>query len=240
MAMLSITTIRKALAHRMMVSMAIFIPIGILHALFVGPSVNAMNDLPLLPDALFDWIPHLPLAGYIANIAVYLSIIFYLRSARHTRGLVPYSVALFTMIIFGHSVCVLVNPTLPPLGVSQPYSLSSHASIPSLFSSIPIAVTFAFGLLLPRFRPQFIGLSILVAVSFIASRDHYTVDVIGGFAIGWCCYSAGERWLRGWYGVHSYGDGANDEVQSAPKAPRLVVIPGGLSRQRKSDSTCRL
>ena len=240
MAMLSITTIRKALAHRMMVSMAIFVPISLLYVLFISPSVDAMNDLPSLPDVLFDWIPNLPLAGYVANIAIYLSTIFYLWTARHVRGLVPYSVALFTIVIFGHSVCILVNPTLPPLGIPGPYSLSSHASVPSFFSSIPIAVIFLFGLLLPRFRPQFFGLSILVAVSFIASRDHYTVDVIGGFAIGWCCYSAGERWLRRWYHVHSYGDGANDEVQSAPQAPQLVVINGGLSRQRKSDSIYRL
>lgn len=170
------------------------------NAFVVVPSLLVRTDLPLLPDALFDVIPHVPAVGVWTDALVYGVIVFYtLATWRHQRSLFAYAYFLGSFMALARSACIVLNPSMPPLGLADELTLAFHATEPGMFFSGHAACSFMVYLLYPGRQKWLLAISLLASFGLIMSRSHYSIDVVGGYAICYCIYRAAELYARPWF-----------------------------------------
>ena len=138
-------------------------------------------------------------AGHAADALVFGLLISLALETREEKERWPYVIFLFSSLILLRSICVCLNPLMPPLGLSQSLTYATHASEPGMFFSGHVAMAFLVFLLTRTHRRLKLVLTFFVALGLLLSRAHYSIDIVGGYAIAWCCYSGCRCWFRKWF-----------------------------------------
>ena len=166
------------------------------HGMYVLPTLWSMTNLPLLPDFFFDVIPFSSTAGHVAD-AVWVSLLVYFFVAnRDDAELLKYFVVVAGILMFVRSLCVLLNPVMPPLGMTGRPTFVLHEFAPGMFFSGHVANSLLIYLMTPIRRTWMLFTSLVIAMGLVAARAHYSIDIVGGYAIGWGVYCFCERYLR--------------------------------------------
>lgn len=166
------------------------------HGMYVLPTLWSMTNLPLLPDFFFDVIPFSSTAGHVAD-AVWVSLlVYFFVTNRDDAELLKYFVVAAGILMFVRSLCVLLNPVMPPLGMTGWPTFVLHEFAPGMFFSGHVANSLLIYLVTPIKRTWMLLASLVIALGLVAARAHYSIDIVGGYAIGWGVYCFCERYLR--------------------------------------------
>ena len=166
------------------------------HFFVALPYIRNMSDLPLVPDMMHSILPFSPSAGFMADFLVLLSLVMLMIEWWFDKDKWAYGIFVFTFIILIRSICVCLNPLMPPLGVTDFLTYASHASEPGMFFSGHVAFAFIAFLMSHYFRRFKLLLILAVAAGLLLSRAHYSIDIVGGLAIAWACYCFCERYVK--------------------------------------------
>jgi hypothetical protein len=166
------------------------------HGFYVLPTLWAMDNLQQLPDILFDTLPFIPMLGYVADYLWIAMLCYFFFINRNDHNLLIYFTITAGVIMFTRSLCVLVNPTMPPLGMTNQITFTIHEFAPGMFFSGHVANSLLVYLMMPVRKTWMLCMSMIIATLLVISHAHYTVDIIGGYAIGWSLYCFCEKYLK--------------------------------------------
>jgi membrane-associated phospholipid phosphatase len=85
---------------------------------------------------------------------------------------------------------------MPPLGMTNQITFTIHEFAPGMFFSGHVANSLLVYLMMPVRKTWMLCMSMIIATLLVISHAHYTVDIIGGYAIGWSLYCFCEKYLK--------------------------------------------
>ncbi len=152
---------------------------------------------PAAPDLLYGWLPHTPAASYVTLAAMSaMLVLFLVRTLRSSPGRLPeYLTVLALMYLLRAPMLVLT-----PLAAARDGSvLAFPLFVNGLFPSGHTALAFMLARLTdakksPGLHAVQVALLGVVIVTMLLSRDHYSIDIIGGLLLG---YFVSHEWSTG-------------------------------------------
>jgi len=213
--------------------------IGLVILLFVAdaPLLGMMKRMPDWFTGFFQWLTHFADSGYLLVNSAIIGLIAYIISMRAfwrtsramARFVAEASLFFFTSIAMSG---ILINLIKLAVGRTRPKAMMNDAlfsfdppgtsyvlqSFPSGHANTAIAMTFALGLLVPRFRAPLLMLGCLIGYSRVAIGAHYLSDIFAGGLIAIFT----TLWLARIFARHEL------VFQPRPGAPfGLTHTPGG-------------
>ena len=187
------------MTRKLIASICYLLAVCIFYMLVILPYIRGMWNLPLVPDLTHSLLPHVAWAGYVSDGLVYFLLFSLILEIRGDKNRWAYVIFLYSTLILTRSICVCLNPLMPPLGISTSLSYATHVSEPGMFFSGHVALSFIVFLLSQSYRQFKLCITTLVAFGLLLSRAHYSIDIVGGFSIAWCVHSACRHWAREWF-----------------------------------------
>jgi len=166
--------------------------------------VDGLKNVVPVGDLLLDWIPAIDLRiVYVYGIfAALLFLFFYLLVVR--PDMIPFAMKFYAAVFLVRSVFICMTHLGPPEGffittiVSDysywPFSHMMHSN--DLFFSGHVAYPFLGALLFSKVRWifwMFLGISMLMAVTVLAMRIHYSIDVFAAYFIVYGIYAVVKK-----------------------------------------------
>lgn len=163
-------------------------------------------DRPIPPDLFFTYVPYLGWTQYASDIANVFSVAIlavYIFSGRFR--LIPMVLMTFGLAEVMRGLIILLNPLGSPLGPEMRYGVTNFVAI-TQYGQFPsghtMVVVLSYFLVDWRSAPSLKALmlfSVVVEmVALIASRGHYSIDIVGGFLIAYVAFhevKKREQWL---------------------------------------------
>lgn len=156
--------------------------------------VDSLPSTPIAPDLIFQIIPFAYIYSVIAEVALLLSsaiFIFYLtkNSKWHELPLYLIMAAIFNIL---RAAIIPLNPFQNPYPLETFGILNWIIPQAGMFPSGHVGLAFFFFLLAEKkhavIKYLLLALSLIIAFFMVASRGHYTVDVIGGLLLAFAIY----------------------------------------------------
>lgn len=149
------------------------------------------NRVPI-PDTLFNNLPYLPWTQYLTDLANIISLILLLIYLFPRRwGKLPQVLAVLGLGYLLRSVFTLLNPFGGALGNVVHYGLSTvheYGEFPSGHVFLVAAIYFLIQADAPILKKLALLSVVVEVISLLLSHGHYSVDIIGGWLIGYFTY----------------------------------------------------
>lgn len=155
-------------------------------------------DRPRPGDLLFEVLPHLDLARYATDIAVFTALAMLLAYAlRHERVGAPGMMAAFALFYLLRAAVIVLTPLAIAHGDGEYFSFIRMAQNGGL-SGHAGAALLCYLLVDPRRSPRLrhvqLGLVVAECLALVLSRSHYSADVIAGMLLA---YLVWREWTVG-------------------------------------------
>ncbi len=146
-------------------------------------------------DLLWEILPYIPWMLLVCEIFVVASaVMMIIYGFVNDRDLIPYTIFLVAAFHVIRAFMIILTP------MGYPYEYSSflngeglHGAFPSGHLSIPFII-----FLITR-RKRFFLLSLIVSITLLLSRGHYTIDLIGTVFISYFLVAMSNKYLRKYF-----------------------------------------
>ncbi len=176
---------------------------------YIASTLGYYHDLTPLPRGADPVLARLPVVNLVPILsygwllthmfALYLAATYYPRR-------MPYFLGTIGLLVLVRTVFIAVNPLGAPegmLNLNASYLFQPLRGVLAFdnefFFSGHTALPYLYALMLREnwLRLPFLGISVLMAVSVLLTRNHYTMDVLGAYFITYTVYRM-SRHLLGW------------------------------------------
>lgn len=158
------------------------------------------NRAPI-PDTLFTILPYIPSTQYLTDLANIFSVILLVLYIFPKRWIkLPLALAVLGLGYLLRSVFTLLNPFDGALGNGVHYGLTNvhqYGEFPSGHVFLVVAIYFLIQADAPTLKKLALLSVIVEIITLLLSHGHYSVDIIGGWLIGYFAYHS----LSGYKGL---------------------------------------
>lgn len=155
------------------------------------------GEPPVVKDLLWEKLPYLPIL-WLSEIFLIFSVIYgVIWAIRINKNLIPYTIILISIFHIIRAGLIV----LTPLGFPYPYGGFIHkkgsifllGAFPSGHLSVPYFISMV------SEKKIFLILTILVGITLLLSRAHYSIDLIGTLLIAYPIYKFGEKYFKKYF-----------------------------------------
>lgn len=157
------------------------------------------NNLPFLSDIVLDNIPYYDLSvvyDWLVFITFFIFVFYVIYNNKYKE--IPYYLLLIGIFYFLRGIFVILTPFGNPLNFSGSKSIFNGFSkyelglYPSGHTGMNILYLF-----LAKGKIKWIfGIgSVLIIISLLVTRAHYSIDILSGIIFAYAIYSFGEKYL---------------------------------------------
>lgn len=153
-------------------------------------------DRPIVPDLAFTLFPPIPWLAFATDPLLLASIaLLSVQAVKVDRAGLPFYLASAAALYFARAFLMILTPLGRPTGNLDHYGLLrylgflQHGMFPSGHQMLSTLCWVSIdGVKAPRLRRAAAILCAIEAVALIASRGHYSIDVVGGALVAWFIY----------------------------------------------------
>lgn len=158
---------------------------------------SGFPNRPLLEDALFRVLPHIPEARYLTTVAILAGFILFLSYAlRHAQQEIPSFMSMIAIMYLLRAVMMVLTPFANANG-GEPaaFPLFQFGMFPSGHTAFMLLlVRFTDADKAPKVRALGWALTGIVAICLVLARSHYAIDIAGGALLA---YFVEREWTTG-------------------------------------------
>ena len=141
-------------------------------------------DRPLIPDALFQFIPHIKFTEYLIDIIPAITVLVLIFEFAKHKDKVLNFINVAALFYFFRGVGTILNPLARPTGIDYHFGISMlHDLQLGMWPSGHIGFVIICLLLTEKHKNLMRVCALAQIFSLIASRGHYSIDVVGGILI---------------------------------------------------------
>ena len=159
-------------------------------------------NLPLMPDLVHKYLPYHDLSNFNEIAILYtvaLLIIFIIKNKYYSQ--IPYYLFIFAIFQLLRALFIVLTPMGNPcpglFGISTLFPQSGM--FPSGHTSIPILAYYLVPKLHWLWRMKFLALSIIVVLTMLISRGHYTIDIIATIFMSYTIVAVSNKHVHWWF-----------------------------------------
>lgn len=159
--------------------------------------VARFPDRPIAPDALFEVLPHVPEVRYLTTavmIAAFLA--FAVFALRRMPEYIPEFISMIAIMYIFRAALIAITPLANANnGAPAAFPLFQYGMFPSGHTAVMLLLArFADPESAPGLRRWLSAVVVLVGVTMILSRSHYSIDIAGGALLA---YFVEREWRTG-------------------------------------------
>lgn len=154
-------------------------------------------DRPSAPDLLYGWLPQTPAASYVTLAAMGAMLaIFLVYALRTAPERIPEYLTVFAIMYLLRAPMLVLTPLAAARdGSVIAFPLFVNGLFPSGHTALAMLLVYLTRTgRAPRLRAVQVALLIVVVVSMLFSRGHYSIDIVGGLLLG---YFVSREWRNG-------------------------------------------
>lgn len=195
--------------HKVSAAVAAGVSLLFVLSFFLWSIVGQQVDQRVLPHGsdplldslpLWDLVPVLTLGWLAAHVlAIYIGVWYCPRRWAYILATVGLLIAVRTAFVafnpmgappgmLSLNASYLLSPLKGILAFENEFFFSGHTALPYLYALIFWSIPWA--------RRTFLAISILMAVSVLLTRNHYTMDILGAYFITYSVYALSRSLLR--------------------------------------------
>lgn len=159
------------------------------------------GELPLLPDFFFNVIPEIKFAPFLADITQVFALVLALYLVVKKKYDLSALLLALAIMWFIRALLIFVTPIGDPSGDTYVYGFLERVVMYGMFPSGHTGFLSAILFWSYKKKNKFenltlIALLLTLAFALLSSRGHYTIDIVGGFALGYFAVKWSELLLK--------------------------------------------